>query len=212
MSKTITTLADLTQDDRNANAGTARGREMVERSLHRLGAGRSILVDRNGKIIAGNKTHEAAAAIGLDAPLVVQSDGTRLVVVQRTDLDMDEDTAARELAIADNRAAETGLEWDTDVLASLGESIDLSQFWTHTELENMLGEEVNPEDLWKGMPDFEQESSGKLRSITVHFRTKEAVAIFGQAIGQTITDQTRSIFYPKEERANFMAHRVQDES
>jgi hypothetical protein len=146
MSKTITTLADLTQDDRNANAGTARGREMVERSLHKLGAGRSILVDRNGKIIAGNKTHEAAAAIGLDAPLVVQSDGTRLVVVQRTDLDMDEDTAARELAIADNRAAETGLEWDTSVLASLGESIDLSQFWTHTEIETLFGDV--PEDEW----------------------------------------------------------------
>jgi len=46
--KTITTLADLQQDGRNANAGTARGREMVERSLHKLGAGRSILVDRNG--------------------------------------------------------------------------------------------------------------------------------------------------------------------
>jgi hypothetical protein len=147
VAKQITTLADLVQDDRNANAGTARGREMVERSLHKLGAGRSILVDRNGKIIAGNKTHEAAAAIALDNPIVVQSDGKRLVVVQRTDLDMDEDTAARELAIVDNRAGETGLEWDTSVLAGLGENIDLSQFWTRDELSELLDDASRTLDL-----------------------------------------------------------------
>jgi hypothetical protein len=137
VAKQITTLADLVQDDRNANAGTARGREMVERSLHKLGAGRSILVDRNGKIIAGNKTHEAAAAIALDNP----------IVVQRTDLDMDEDTAARELAIVDNRAGETGLEWDTSVLAGLGENIDLSQFWTRDELSELLDDASRTLDL-----------------------------------------------------------------
>jgi hypothetical protein len=151
MSKTIITLADLTQDDRNANSGTARGREMVERSLHKLGAGRSILVDRNGKIIAGNKTAEAASIVFQEdiPPIVVHSDGRRLVIVQRDDLDMDEDTAARELAIADNRAAETGLEWDTSVLASLGESIDLSQFWTRDELGLLLEQDVDTRQ-WRG--------------------------------------------------------------
>ena len=44
---------------------------------------------------------------------IVKSDGTRLIAVQRTDLDIN-DKAARELAIADNRASELGLEWDTD--------------------------------------------------------------------------------------------------
>ncbi|HOU22680.1 MAG TPA: hypothetical protein PLN42_00345 [Anaerolineae bacterium] len=37
---------------------------MLDKSLQELGAGRSILVDRNGRIIAGNKTHEAAAGAG----------------------------------------------------------------------------------------------------------------------------------------------------
>src|SRR5688572_6108116 len=81
-------LTDLTPDDRNANVGTARGRAMVEESLRRFGAGRSILVDRKGNIIAGNTTHEAAIDIGLTDAVVVQTDGRKLVVVQRTDLDI----------------------------------------------------------------------------------------------------------------------------
>ncbi len=51
-----TTLSDLSPDLRNANLGTERGHAMLERSLQETGAGRSILVDKHGKVIAGNKT------------------------------------------------------------------------------------------------------------------------------------------------------------
>src|SRR5262245_11035635 len=74
-------LTDLRPDGRNANAGTERGRAMVEESLRQYGAGRSILVDRNGCIIAGNTTHEAAVDIGLTDAVIVKTDGTKLVVV-----------------------------------------------------------------------------------------------------------------------------------
>lgn len=132
-------LTDLTPDDRNANAGTERGRAMVEESLRRFGAGRSILVDRNGNIIAGNTTHEAAIDIGLTDAVVVQSDGRKLVVVQRTDLDIDS-PAARALAVADNRTAEVGLSWDPGVLAELAadEAIDLSALFSAVELADLL--------------------------------------------------------------------------
>ena len=53
--KSLTSLADLTPDPRNANLGTERGLAMLERSLRETGAGRSILVDRAGRVIAGNK-------------------------------------------------------------------------------------------------------------------------------------------------------------
>ena len=55
-------LSSLTPDSRNANKGTARGRKLVRESLKRYGAGRSILLDKNGAIIAGTKTAEAAGA------------------------------------------------------------------------------------------------------------------------------------------------------
>jgi len=127
-------LADLTPDTRNANKGTPRGRKLVRESLQRYGAGRSILLDVNGAIIAGNKTVEAAKAVGMEDVQIVKSDGSRLIAVQRTDLNID-DKAARELAIADNRASELGLEWDTEVLKELErEDIDLSPFWDEREL------------------------------------------------------------------------------
>jgi DNA modification methylase len=127
-------LSSLTQDQRNANKGTARGRKVVRESLQKYGAGRSILLDRSGNIIAGNKTAEGAEAIGMQDVVVVKSDGTKLVAVQRTDLDIN-DPKARELAIADNRASELGLEWDTEVLKQFEtEHIDLTPFFDEKEL------------------------------------------------------------------------------
>jgi sporulation protein YlmC with PRC-barrel domain len=128
-------LTALTPDARNANRGTERGRKLVRESLKRYGAGRSILIDKSGNIIAGNKTVEGAKAVGLEDVQIVKSDGTRLVAVQRTDLDIN-DKAARELAIADNRASELGLEWDTDVLKALETEVDvdLGPFWDEREL------------------------------------------------------------------------------
>ena len=62
----MNTIKDLQFDNHNANKGTARGRGMLEKSLQKYGAGRSILIDKNNKIIAGNKTIEIAGEIGLD--------------------------------------------------------------------------------------------------------------------------------------------------
>jgi hypothetical protein len=136
-------LTDLTPDDRNANAGTERGRAMVEESLRRYGAGRSILVDRNGNIIAGNTTHEAAIDIGLTDAVIVKTDGRRLVVVQRTDLDIDS-PAGRALAVADNRTSEVGLSWDAEVLGALAadDAVDLSALFSSVELADLLGADV----------------------------------------------------------------------
>lgn len=41
---------------------TAEGQRLMERSFKELGAGRSILVDRDGRIISGNKSQRAAMA------------------------------------------------------------------------------------------------------------------------------------------------------
>lgn len=94
------------------------------------------MLDRNGRIIARNKTAENAGSIGMNDVIVVQSDGTKLVAVQRTDLDLDSPTA-KQLAIADNRASQVSLDWDVDVLKELATEIDLSPFFSADELEAM---------------------------------------------------------------------------
>jgi DNA modification methylase len=129
-------LAELVLDDKNANKGTKRGRELLEASLEKYGAGRSVVVDRHNRVIAGNKTVEAARAAGIASITVIETDGTSLVAVQRGDLDLKKDKKARELAIADNRVGELDLEWNPEVLASL--DADLSQFWRENELNALL--------------------------------------------------------------------------
>jgi hypothetical protein len=128
-------------DRKNANKGTERGRYMVEASLRETGAGRSILLDKDGRIIAGNKTFEAASDIGLPVR-VVETDGTELVAVKRTDLDLDDDTGtARKLAYYDNRAAQVGLDWDAEqMLADLGAGLDLSAMFRQDELDELLAD------------------------------------------------------------------------
>lgn len=141
MAKTIKRLDDLQPDTQNANKGTQRGRGMVEASLREVGAGRSILADKTGRIIAGNKTLDAWADIGGEI-VVVPSDGTKLVVVQREDLDLDDPTgAARKMAYLDNRAGEVGLEWDAEqLLADMNAGLDLSALFRDDELDALLAE------------------------------------------------------------------------
>ena len=133
-------LSDLTPDISNANKGTERGRYALEASLRKYGAGRSILIDREGRIIAGNKTAETAADVGIDDVIIVKTDGRQLVAVQRTDLDLDS-KEARELAYADNRVAELDLSFDPEqVLADLNAGVDLSGLWRDDELDELLAD------------------------------------------------------------------------
>ena len=102
-------VSDVTLDEKNANRGTTRGREFIEGSLKRYGLGRSILLDKDGTVIAGNKTLEAFRAAGKEI-VVVGTQGDALIAVQREDLTINS-KKGRSLAIADNRASEIGLEW-----------------------------------------------------------------------------------------------------
>jgi len=129
-------LTDFRPDPKNANRGTARGLKVLDNSVGQYGAGRSLLADRNGTLIAGNKTQDRLIDHGIEDAIVVESDGTKAVVVVRTDLDLanDPDGRARALATYDNRAGELDLEWDADALADLDDGL-LKDLFTDKEYE-----------------------------------------------------------------------------
>lgn len=131
-------VEDLQLDDKNANRGTIRGRAMLSDSFENYGAGRSILIDKNGKVIAGNKSLEAYAEAGGEEVVVIPTDGKQLVAVQRTDLDLDKDKQARELAVLDNRTAEIGLSWNVEALQQLStEGVNLLAAFDQPELDHL---------------------------------------------------------------------------
>ena len=108
-------ISELKFDDKNFNKHTQRGMGLLEKSLQQFGAGRSILIDKDNNIIAGNGIVEAAGAVGLDKVKIIETDGTELIAVKRTDVALDS-AQGREMALADNATASADLEWDKDAI------------------------------------------------------------------------------------------------
>lgn len=215
--KTIESINDLTPDSANVNKGSERGAYMIDWSMTELGAGRSILADRSGNVLAGNKTLEAAAEHGFPVR-VVPSDGKELIVVQRTDLDLNgtekERGKARQMAIADNRSQVVSYTEDIEMLLShQAAGIDLSPMWKPEEIEQLMAR-LTPQtvdELWKGMPEYNQEDvSGRI--IVVHFEADEDVKVFAKRMEQAITDKTKSIWFPYKPREEMKGFIVEDES
>ena len=123
----MATIEDLKFDDKNFNKHTERGMGLLEKSLREFGAGRSILVDKDNNIIAGNGIVEAAANAGITKTKVIETDGTELVVVKRKDMELDSDKG-REMAMADNATAVADLDWDKDNLAECFEPEELRKW------------------------------------------------------------------------------------
>lgn len=110
-------IADLKFDDKNFNRHTSYGMSLIEKSLRENGAGRSILIDKDGNIIAGNGIVESAGQIGLDKVKVVETTGDEIIAVKRTDISLNS-KKGRKMALADNSTAKADLEWDEENLKS----------------------------------------------------------------------------------------------
>ena len=149
MAKVIeTNIESLVPDNKNFNKGTEYGDRLMDESLRRFGLGRSILIDKNNRIIAGNKTAEKAADIGFTDVVVVEVDGNQLVAVKRKDIDLDS-AKGRELALADNATGKANLCFDTDLIMQEAEKFDFDpEDWgVPTE----QPEEEQQEDCKKGI-------------------------------------------------------------
>lgn len=120
-----TSIESLVPDNKNFNKGTEYGDRLMDESLRRFGLGRSILIDKNNRIIAGNKTAEKAADIGFTDVLVVEVDGNQLVAVKRNDIDLDT-SKGRELALADNATGKANLSWDEKMIAEMATKFDFN--------------------------------------------------------------------------------------
>lgn len=124
MAKIIERSIDsLIPDDKNFNKGTEYGDHLMDESLRKFGLGRSVLLDKNDRIIAGNKTTEKAAELGFEKVVVVETDGNTLVAVKRNDIDLDSQKG-RELALADNATSKANLSWDEDMIMQCAEQFD----------------------------------------------------------------------------------------
>jgi hypothetical protein len=69
--------------------------------------------------------------------------------------------------------------------------------------------DVDPtwKEAWKAMPDFHQNNLEPWQQIIVSFKNREDRNVFAKLINQPLTDDTRSLWYPKAEACSYMDKR-----
>lgn len=135
----MTSIKDLKHDHKNARKRTDRSAALIAESLKRYGAARSIVIDEDGRILAGNGTVEGARKAGISKLRIIEAEGDELIAVRRAGLTEDEKVG---LALADNRSSDLS-EWDNEMLRQLSEEHDLTPWFENDEL---LAEVLEPEE------------------------------------------------------------------
>ncbi len=105
-------LGDLKHDPANCRKHNPRNIGSIVNSLQAVGAARSIVIDEDNIILAGNGLVDAAGEAGIEKVRIIEADGDTVIAVRRVGLTPKQKA---QLAIADNRTAELA-EWDAEQL------------------------------------------------------------------------------------------------
>lgn len=157
-------------DSKNYRKHSTENQEMINKSLRELGAGRSVLMDNEDELIAGNETYTQAQKLGLPIK-IVESDGKTLIVVKRTDLTT-EDDARKQLAIVDNLASDKS-EFDFELLRDDFE-IDFLQNVGFDDFDLGLHEVEEPDiDPNIVQEKYETYLNNNIKQIVLYFEEKD---------------------------------------
>lgn len=143
MQETLTHIGDLTPDPRNPRKHGQRNIGTIVKSLEEVGAGRSIVIDEDNVILAGNGLIEAAGIAGIERLRVVEADGNEIIAVRRSGLT---DKQKKRFAVLDNRAGELA-EWNPAVMGELAAEMNLTDLFNADEMSRIF-------DTF-AVPDFE---------------------------------------------------------
>ncbi len=109
-------------DPRNYRIHGDKNKKLIKKSLQRNGAGRSIVVDNQGYIIAGNGVYGEAKGLGLKER-IIETTGDELIVVKRTDIDYGTDKR-KSLALDDNITSDTS-SFDMEIVSQDFDNVEL---------------------------------------------------------------------------------------
>ena len=119
----IVDVDDLIQDDHNFNKGTEEGAALIGRSFAEHGAGRSVFIDKNNRLVGGNKAQKGFKGAGYHKVVIVDTEPDTLVAVRRKDVDLDTEQG-RKMALLDNLTTQVNLAWDETELQTITGEIE----------------------------------------------------------------------------------------
>jgi hypothetical protein len=142
--ESIKSISALKQDPKNARKRTAQSKHLIQESLTRYGAARSIVIDETDRILAGNGTIEGAKAAGINKLRIIETDGNEIIAVRRIGLSEHEKVG---LALADNRTSDLS-EWDAEMLHNLSQEQDIAPWFSDDDIAELLGktDDFDPND------------------------------------------------------------------
>ena len=193
-------MTDLKLDPHNYRIHNDKNKRLIRKSLEDCGAGRSILFDKDDCIIAGNGVYEQAKELGLPVR-IIESSGEELIAIKRTDLST-EDAKRKALALADNHTSDTSI-FDMDVILEnfTDDDLDAWEFSIDTTDLNLKGKnDPNGEFDEFGEFGYANKSNVAWKQLIVNFNTPEDYVEFARITGLNLTENTRSIFFPMQEK------------
>lgn len=168
-------MSDLKFDPNNARHHPQKNKDLIRRSLEESGGGRSILVDGDNIIRAGNGVYEQALNLGMNVR-VVEAAPDEIIAVKRPDL---KGRAAERAALMDNRTAETS-EWDLDVLYDT-EGDMLDGMFSEKELNEMFAGKLRLDEKTFEPEEKSPREGSAMRMINLFFYEDE-YALFCERI------------------------------
>jgi hypothetical protein len=147
---------------KNNNLHTERGAGMLEKAMHSDGYVAPITAAANGEVLDGSQRLETSADVFGNEVLVVEHDGTRPVIMVRTDIPNADTPQAQHIAVAANRVAEVDLNFNTDILAQIASENQglLDDLFSSKEMEKMMAVAEENEDERANLEDMDGELPG----------------------------------------------------
>lgn len=184
-------LSELHTWENNPRTVTEDNLERLKRQITKLGQYKPLLITEDGTVLGGNMRLRAYEALGIKEIWVS-------VVKAETE------EQKIEYALSDNDRVG---RYDTDRMADITgnfPNIDWKDFSIDLDSPLIVQDLIDnynfdPRKEWKDMPEFKQEGTDFYKEITVRCLTKEDYEKFQKAIGQELTEKTKSIWYPKQD-------------
>jgi hypothetical protein len=166
-------LRDIKYDKKNYRKHSDKNKALIRKSIEETGLGRSVVIDSENELIAGNGV---VSQLPRDTKIkVVETDGSELVVVKRTDLKT-ADEKRKKLALMDNSASDK-VEWEYDTLTADFDLSELEKMGVEVPTKAEVETEEEPD------VDFSEELLEEHNYVVLYFDNSvdwlQAESIFG---------------------------------
>lgn len=172
---------NIKYDENNYRIHSTENKQLIKKSLSDCGAGRSILLDNENEIIAGNGVYEQAKKLGIPVR-VIETNGKELIAVKRTDLNT-EDQKRKVLAVMDNTTSDSS-EFDVEKLENDFGVGELSEFGiegigdvmedipeaSNCKPNNATQKLDNEEDMYGDLQEIPEDNDGETQRVIICYK------------------------------------------